>query len=92
MSTPVVDHARRSAIQEITSKSPFNMFNIVAIVAILVIGYFLYKKFTTKFKKGAIKLSDVMPSAAVVKKHAAPVVEAVPKKPEVIEEPGVKEE
>lgn len=92
MSAPVVDHARRSAIQEITAKSPFNMFNIVAIVAIFVIGYFLYKKFTTKFQKGAIKLADVMPSAQTVTRQAAPIVEAIPVKPEVIEEPGVKED
>jgi len=92
MAAPVVDHVRRSAIQEITAKSPFNMFNIVAIVAILVIGYFLYKKFTQKFQKGAIKISDIMPSAPQVMKQAAPIVEAVPTKPEVIEEPGVKEE
>lgn len=92
MSAPVVDHAKRAVIQEITSKSPFNVFNIVAIVAILIIGYFLYKKFTQKFQKGAIKLSDIAPAAAAVKKQAAAVVEAVPSKPEAIPEPGVKEE
>jgi hypothetical protein len=92
MAVPVVDHARRSAIQEITAKSPFNMFNIVAIVAIFVIGYFLYKKFTQKFQKGEINISDIVPTAAKVMKKAAPIVEAVPTKPEVIEEPGVKEE
>ena len=35
MSAPVVDHAKKAAIQEITSKSFFNVFNIVAIVAIV---------------------------------------------------------
>jgi hypothetical protein len=93
MSAPVVDHAKRAVIQEITAKSPFNVFNIVAIVAILVIGYFLYKKFTDKFQKGAIKIPDIMAAAPAKSKPAAPVViETVPEEPEVINEPGVKEE
>lgn len=92
MSAPVVDHAKRAVIQEITSKSPFNVFNIVAIVAILVIGYFLYKKFTDKFQKGAVKIPDIMPTTPKVTKAAATVVETMPEKPTVIEEPGVKEE
>lgn len=88
---PVVDHAKRAAVQEITSKSPFNVFNIVAIVAVLVIGYFLYKKFTDKFQKGAIKFPTIVPAATASPKLAeAPVV--VETKPEVIPEPGVKEE
>ena len=90
---PVVDHAKRAAVQEITSKSPFNVFNIVAIVAILVIGYFLYKKFNDKFQKGAIKFPTIVPAATtpVAAPVAAPVVvETVA--PEVIPEPGVKEE
>jgi hypothetical protein len=91
MSAPVVDHAKRTIIQEIKSQSPFNIFNIVAIVAVLVIGYFLYKKFTDKFQKGAIKIPDIMPSAPKVAEKAAAVVEAVPTKPEPIPEPGVKE-
>ena len=89
MSAPVVDHARRAAVQEITSKSPFNVFNIVGIVAILVIGFFLYKKFTTKFQKGAIKFPSIVPAAAGPP-DAAPIV--VETSPEVIPEPGVKEE
>jgi hypothetical protein len=88
MSVPVVDHAKRSAVQEITSKSPFNIFNIVAIVAILVIGYFLYKKFTDKFQQGAIRFPTIVPAAA--KADAAPVV--VETSPEVIPEPGVEED
>jgi hypothetical protein len=89
MSAPVVDHVKRSAVQEITSKSPFNVFNIVAVVAILVIGYFLYKKFTDKFQKGAIRFPSVVP-ASVSSAEAAPVV--VETSPDVIPEPGVKEE
>lgn len=89
MSAPVVDHVKRAAVQEITSKSPFNVFNIVAIVAILVIGYFLYKKFTEKFQKGAIKFPSVVPAASGGSDAAPVVVEAGP---DVIPEPGVKEE
>ena len=96
MSAPhVVDHAKRTVIQEITSKSPFNMFNIVAIVAVLVIGYFLYKKFTDKFQKGAIKIPDIMASPPkMARASAAPViVEATADEvPDIIEEPGVKQE
>jgi len=95
MSAPhVVDHAKRAVIQEITSKSPFNVFNIVAVVAILVIGYFLYKKFTAKFQKGAIKIPDIMASSPPKMAKSAPVIiEATADEvPDVIEEPGVKEE
>ena len=90
---PVVDHVKRAAVQEITSKSPFNVFNIVAVIAILVIGYFLYKKFTDKFQKGAIKFPSVIPAPLAKTAEAAPVVVETEKpKPEVIPEPGVKEE
>ena len=80
---PVVDHVQRSKIQDIVSKSPFNMFNILAIVGILVIGYFLYRKFNDKFAKGAIKLPQIIP---------AKPSETVIDKPAVIPEPGVKDE
>lgn len=83
---PVVDHVQRTKIQEIASKSPFNIFNILAIVAILVIGYFLYRKFTDKFNKGAIKIPQIIP-AKPSDIAAAPV-----DKPAVIPEPGVKDE
>jgi hypothetical protein len=53
---PVVDHAKRSTIEMIKARSPFSVLNIVALVAILIIGYFLYKKFRTKFSSGAIKM------------------------------------
>jgi len=92
MSAPVVDHARRAVIKEITSKSPFNIFNIVAIVAILVIGYFLYKKFTEKFQKGSIHIPNIVPLETKTKNAAAVVVETVSEAPEVIDEPGVKED
>jgi hypothetical protein len=56
---PVVDHAKRSVLGEIKSSGPFNIFNIVALIAILVIGYLLYKKFSDKFQKGAIQMPTV---------------------------------
>lgn len=71
----MVDHVKKTAIQEITSKSFFNIFNIVAVVAIVIIGYFLYKKFTQKFDKGAIKIPDILP------KSIAKVEELVPEPP-----------
>jgi hypothetical protein len=89
---PVVDHVKRATVQDITSKSPFNIFNIVAIVAILVIGYFLYKKFTEKFQKGAIKFPTIVPAAVKMAEAAPVIVETEKPKPEVIPEPGVKEE
>jgi len=68
---PVVDHVKRAAIGEIKAKSPFNIFNIVALVAILIIGYFLYKKFTEKFQKGAINIPQV---SAPIKKEPVSIV------------------
>lgn len=86
---PVVDHIKRSTIQEIVSKSPFNIFNIVALVAILVIGYFLYRKFNQKFARGAIRM-PVMPAEMM----AAAPVEAVsePVQESIIEEAETKED
>jgi hypothetical protein len=75
-SPPVVDHIKRATIEDIKSKSFFNLFNVVAVVAILVIGYFLYKKFNEKFQKGAIKFPSMEPSAAPshVEAVSAPVI------------------
>ena len=92
MAAPVVDHAKRAVIQEITAKSPFNVFNIVAIVAILVIGYFLYKKFNEKFQKGSIKIPDIMPLMPKTQSAAPVVVETTADEPEVIDEPGTKDD
>jgi len=52
----VVDHAKRSVIETIKSKSPFSVLNIAAILAILIIGYFLYKKFNKKFNRDGSKM------------------------------------
>lgn len=80
---------KRNTIQEITSKSPFNIFNIVAIVAILVIGYFLYRKFTEKFQTGAIKIPPILPMEPKVQ-DAAPVIVETEKPDEVTEEEAPK--
>jgi hypothetical protein len=69
---PVVDHVKRAALGEIKSSSPFNIFNIVAVIAILVIGFFLYKKFTEKFQKGAIQVPQV--SVPIKVKEAVNIV------------------
>lgn len=78
---PVVDHVKRSIVQEIAAKSPFNVFNIAAIVAILVIGYYLYRKFNQKFAKGAIRMPQFIPGPP-----SATPVEAVAEPQEGIEE------
>lgn len=85
MTVPVVDHAKRSVIEDIKSQSPFNLFNIIALVVILVVGYFLYKKFTEKFQAGAIKIptfiqpevakAPVVPVAPVVEEEVPTVIE-----------------
>lgn len=82
---PVVDHAKRAVLQEIASKSPFNIFNIVAVVAILIIGWFLWQKFSAKFTKGAIKIPSIIPMMPTESKPA----EVIDLQPEVIPEPGV---
>jgi hypothetical protein len=73
---PVVDHVKRSTIETIKSRSPFSILNIVALVAILILGYFLYKKFTKKFSSGAIKVTARPPPKKVTfKKPPPPPVE-----------------
>ena len=86
MAAPVVDHVKRATIQEITSKSPFSIFNIVAIVAILVIGYFLYKKFTDKFQKGSIKIPKAVSFRKPIETVAEPVEEDEDEVPQVDDE------
>ena len=78
---PVVDHIKRSTIQDLASKSPFNIFNVVAVVAILVIGYFLYKQFNKKFAQGAIRM-PVMATRPASQEAAPVVVETTPDEPE----------
>lgn len=73
---PVVDLPKRSILEDIKSKSPFNIFNIAACIAILIIGYFLYKKFTKKFEKSAIKLPSVVAAATRAQTMVAQAAEA----------------
>jgi len=75
---PVVDHVKRATIESIRSKSPFNIFNIAAFIAILIIGYFLYKKFTRKFTSGAIRMPPRRPAPKVTFKKPVAVVEPEP--------------
>lgn len=68
---PVIDPSR-TKIQEAVTASPFNIFNIVAIVLILVIGFYLYKRLTEKRVQRRFPLMDPTP---ILKKTApAPVV------------------
>ena len=91
MSAPVVDHVKRTVIQDIKAKSPFNIFNIVAIVAVLVIGYFLYKKFTEKFQKGSIKIPDILAAKPASAESAPTIIEAVATGDDVPESGGKEE-
>ena len=80
MSTPVVDPSR-ARIQEAVSSSPFNVFNIVAIVLILVIGFYLYRRFTSRNPERRFPLVKAV--SAVTEPAAAPVSaeEEVPEAP-----------
>jgi hypothetical protein len=88
MTAPVVDHVKRSVIEEIKSQSPFNLFNIVALIVIAVVGYFLYKKFTEKFQSGAIKIPNIINSEV----PKAPVVAVAPVVVEEVQAEDPKEE
>jgi hypothetical protein len=72
---PVVDHMKRATIESLRSKSPFSVLNIVALIAILIVGYFLYKKFTRKFSSGAIKMPRRPPPPKVTFKKPIATVE-----------------
>jgi hypothetical protein len=45
---PVIDAARQARIDAVMSGSPFNMFNIVALIVIAVAAFFLYKRYKDK--------------------------------------------
>jgi hypothetical protein len=68
---PVIDPSR-TRIQEAISSSPFNVFNIVAIVLILVIGFYLYRRFTSKTPQRRFPLVNPV-SASPESAAAAPV-------------------
>lgn len=80
---PVIDPSR-TRIQEAVSHSPFNIFNIVAIVLIVVIGFYLYKRFIVK--KPQRRFPMVQPVAPPVKIAVpnAPVAEE--EVPTIVEE------
>ena len=88
MTAPVVDHVKRSVIEEIKSQSPFNLFNIVAVIVIVIVGYVLYKKFTEKFQKGSIKIPNIVPLEPKTQSAAPVVIETVSDAPGPIPEPG----
>jgi len=67
-------------LESLRARSPFSILNIVALVAIIIIGYFLYKKFTKKFKAGAIRMPSFRPSPA-----PAPARKVSFKKPVIVE-------
>jgi hypothetical protein len=86
---PVVDHASRARIQDAVSTSPFNVFNIVAIVVILVLGFYLYKKFMDK--KPNIRFPLVQPEP--IKKDEVTVTSApIPEEDPEDEVPETKED
>lgn len=87
MTAPVVDHVKRSVIEEIKSQSPFNLFNIVALIVIVIVGYVLYKKFTEKFQSGAIKIPTMIHSEV----PKAPVVAVAPVVVEEVQASSVEE-
>lgn len=69
---PVVDHIQRSKIQDAIQSGPFNIFNILAIVVIVVLGFYLYKRFTAKKPKFNFPAA---PPAPQMKTAPAPIVE-----------------
>jgi hypothetical protein len=71
---PVVDHVQRTKIQDAISTSSFSIFNIIAIVAILLIGYYLYRRFVAK--KPVVKFPIVPPTSQKV--EPAPIEEEKP--------------
>lgn len=82
---PVIDPSR-IRIQEAVAHSPFNIFNIVAIVLIVVIGFYLYKRFIEKKPQ---RRFPMMPMPVQVKTSVAQAAPAP--EPEVDEEEEVPE-
>jgi hypothetical protein len=90
---PVVDPLR-TKVQEAVSASPFNVFNIIAIVLILVICFYLYKRLTEKRVQRRFPLIDPTPLLnKTVSAATAPVTEdEVPDAPADDSAEEVKEE
>lgn len=69
---PVVDYARQERVTEMLDKSPFNVFNLVAIVVIVLAAFFLYKRFMDK--QATEKAHMLRPSSIISQPDAAPIV------------------
>jgi len=69
---PVIDYARQSRLAEIVEKSPFNMFNIVALIVIIIAGFFLYKRY--KDKQAVERAHMLRPSPVIKTPDSAPIV------------------
>jgi hypothetical protein len=82
MAPPVVDYARQDRLTEMLDKSPFNMFNLVAIVVIAIAAFFLYKRYMDK--QATAKAHMLRPSSIIAQPEAAPVL--TPQVDEVKEE------
>lgn len=89
---PVVDPSR-VRIQEAVAHSPFNIFNIVAIVLIVVIGFYLYKKYIDKPQRKfpivmpvPVKMSTAGPAPAPAPVPNNDQDEEVPEPPEETQE------
>ena len=80
---PVVDYARHDRMTEMLDKSPFNMFNLVAIVVIAIAAFFLYKRFIDK--QATAKAHMLRPSSIISQPESSPIVT-----PQIVDE--VKEE
>lgn len=77
---PVIDTARQARIESVTSGSPFNMFNIVALIVIAIAAFFLYKRY--KDKQAVDTAHMFRPSPIIKPVDTAPIVmEAVAEPP-----------
>ena len=85
---PVVDHIQRSKIQDAIQSGPFNIFNILAIVVIVVIGFYLYKRFTAKKPKFNFPAA---PPAPQMKTAPAPIIEEEEEEAPAEDEPSKEE-
>lgn len=86
---PVIDPSR-ARVSEVMSRSPFNIFNIIAIVLIVVIGFYLYKRFIVKKPQRRFPL--VQPVIIKTAAAPAPAPSAVIEEEEEEEVPDVTEE
>jgi len=83
---PVIDPSR-IRIQEAVSHSPFNIFNIVAIVLIVVIGFYLYKKYIDKPQRKFPMMVPVPVKMTTTVSAAAPAPIPEPEQDEEVPEP-----